>query len=169
MRTLRRLICILFAVIGLLCTLFPQQITAALPYVLGGAMAAAGTVCAASYFRGGEERAARTEELGRSLVLLVVGLVCAIQGEQAVVPLGTTWAVIGLRKASKSLSRALSGPRKGLAFFAQLTEFLLRLALSVLLLLDPMGKFETHVLILGLELVAVSVRLTGRPAPGLDC
>ena len=97
-----------------------------------------------------------------------MGLVCAFHGEQAVGPLGTTWAIIGLRKASKSLSRSLSGPRKGLPFFAQMTEFLIRLALSVLLLLDPMGKFETHVLILGLELIAVSLRLTGRPVPDLD-
>ena len=50
-----------------------------------------------------------------------------------------------------------------------MTEFLIRLTLSVLLLLDPMGKFETHVLILGLELIAVSLRLTGRPSPDLDC
>ena len=167
MTILRRSTSILFAVIGLLCVLFPRQITAALPCVLGGAIA--GVVCAASCFRGGGERAARSEELGRSLVLLVVGLVCALHGEQAVGPLGTTWAIIGLRKASKSLSRALSGPRKGLSFFVQMVEFLIRLALSVLLLLDPMGKFETHVLILGLELIAVSVRLTGRPSPDLDC
>lgn len=169
MTILRRSTSILFAVIGLLCVLFPRQITAALPCVLGGAMAIAGVVCAASCFRGGGERAARSEELGRSLVLLVVGLVCALHGEQAVGPLGTTWAIIGLRKASKSLSRALSDPRKGLPFFAQMTEFLIRLTLSVLLLLDPMGKFETHVLILGLELIAVSLRLTGRPSPDLDC
>ena len=160
MTILRRSTSILFAVIGLLCVLFPRQITAALPCVLGGAMAIAGVVCAASCFRGGGERAARSEELGRSLVLLVVGLVCALHGEQAVGPLG---------KASKSLSRALSGPRKGLSFFVQMTEFLIRLTLSVLLLLDPMGKFETHVLILGLELIAVSLRLTGRPSPDLDC
>ena len=168
MTILRRSTSILFAAIGLLCALFPRQITAALPCVLGGAMVIAGAVCAASYFHSGGERAARTEELGRGLVLLVVGLVCGFHAGQALGPLGTTWAVIGLRKASKSLSQALSGPRRGLALFTKLAEFLVRLTLSVLLLLDPFGKFETHVLILGLELIAVSVRLTGTLAPALD-
>ena len=50
MTILRRSTSILFAVIGLLCVLFPRQITAALPCVLGGAMAIAGVVCAASCF-----------------------------------------------------------------------------------------------------------------------
>ena len=58
MTILRRSTSILFAVIGLLCVLFPRQITAALPCVLGGAMAIAGVVCAASCFRGGGEPAA---------------------------------------------------------------------------------------------------------------
>ena len=44
MTILRRSTSILFAVIGLLCVLFPRQITAALPCVLGGAMAIAGVV-----------------------------------------------------------------------------------------------------------------------------
>ena len=43
MTILRRSTSILFAVIGLLCVLFPRQITAALPCVLGGAMAIAGS------------------------------------------------------------------------------------------------------------------------------
>ena len=37
---MKRIACGLFAIIGLLCVIFPEQITVALPYVLGITMVA---------------------------------------------------------------------------------------------------------------------------------
>lgn len=44
----------------------------------------------------------------------------------------------------------------------------MRLTFSVMLLFYPVEKFETHVILLGLELIAVSIRLTRRSSPVLD-
>lgn len=165
---MKRFLCGLFAVIGLLCVVFPGQITAGLPYVLGGAMAAAGILYGISYFHNREAWIDRSPELANTLILLVVGILCMFHGADSIAPLGTTWAIIGLRKTSKSLARMLRSHGKGMEFYTSLAEFLVRLTFSVMLLFYPAEKFETHVLLLGLELIAVSVRLTRRVSPALD-
>lgn len=165
---MKRFVCGLFAVIGLLCTLFPVQITKALPYVLGGAMAAAGILYGAAYFRSREAWTERSTELAAGLILFVVGVLCMVHGADSIGPLGVTWAIIGLRKAARSLSRIIQSRGKGMAFYTSFAEFLVRLTFSVMLLFYPAEKFETHVLLLGLELIAVSIRLTRRVSPALD-
>lgn len=165
---MKQFVCGLFAVIGLLCTLFPVQITKALPYVLGGAMAAAGVLYGAAYFRSREAWTERSTELAAGLILFVVGVLCMVHGADSIGPLGVTWAIIGLRKAARSLSRIIQSRGKGMAFYTSFAEFLVRLTFSVMLLFYPAEKFETHVLLLGLELIAVSIRLTRRVSPALD-
>ena len=72
--------------------------------------------------------------------------------------LGITWAIIGIRKASKSLNAAIR------QFFCRnnncvipMIEFFVRITLALLLLFNPLEKFSNHVVILGLELIAVSI------------
>lgn len=55
-----------------------------------------------------------------------------------------------------------------MAFYTALAEFLVRLTFSVMLLFYPTEKFEAHIVLLGLELIAVSIRLTTRISPALD-
>lgn len=165
---MKRFVCCLFTAIGLLCVFFPGPITTGLPYVLGGAMAAAGILYGTAYFRNREAWVSRSSELANALILLVVGILCIFHGSDSVGPLGTTWAIIGLRKASKSLSRIIQSHGKGLAFYTALAEFLVRLTFSVMLLFYPTEKFETHIVLLGLELIAVSIRITKRISPALD-
>lgn len=74
----------------------------------------------------------------------------------------------GLRKASKSLSRMIQSHGKGTAFYTALAEFFVRLTFSVMLLFYPTEKFEAHIVLLRLELIAVSIRLTKRISPALD-
>lgn len=70
-------------------------------------MAAAGILYGVSYFRNRQLSVDRSAELANGLVLLVVGVVCMIHGSESIGPLGTAWAMIGIRKASKSLSRVI--------------------------------------------------------------
>ena len=165
---MKRIVWGLFAVIGLLCVIFPAQITAALPYVLGIAMAAAGILCCRPYFRSREERVEHSAELASGCVLLVVGIVCLVHGEEFIGPMGIVWAIIGIRKAARSLSRAIQEFGANLTCAASLVEFVVRMTLSVLLLLYPMEKFTGHIALLGLELIAVSIRPAKRLSLMLD-
>lgn len=166
MKALKRFFCGLFAVIGILCVLFPEQITEGLPYILGSAMAAAGVVYSASYFR--KRESDHSPELASGLVLLVIGILCVLHGAESIVPLGTTWALTGVRKASKSLAAAIHGTNGIGERIYSFVGFLLRLICSVMLLFYPEEKIQTHVVLLGLELIVVSIRLTRKRFPDLD-
>lgn len=45
-------------------------------------------------------------------------------------------------------------------FIVPIVEFLIRIILALLLLFNPLGKFTNHVVILGLELIVVSIPFT---------
>ena len=165
---MKRFICGIFVAIGLLCIIFPGQITKALPYVLGGAMAAAGVVYGVAYFRNREAWAEHSAELADGLILLVVGILCMVHGADSIGPMGVTWAIIGLRKASKSLSKIIQSRDRGITFYTSLVEFFARLSFSVVLLFYPTEKFKNHVVLLGFELLAVSIQITKRNSLALD-
>lgn len=165
---MKRITCGLFAIIGLLCVIFPRQITAVLPYVLGIAMAGAGILYCLPHFHSREARMEHSSELASGCVLLVVGIVCMIHGAEFIGPMGIVWAIIGIRKAAKSLSRAIQKFGTNMTCVVSLVEFTVRMILSVLLLLYPMEKFVGHIVLLGLELVAVSIRPAKRLPQILD-
>ena len=165
---MKRITCGLFAVIGLLCVIFPRQITAALPYVLGAVMAGAGVLYCLPHFHSREARVGHSSELASGCVLLVVGIVCMVHGAEFIGPMGIVWAIIGIRKAAKPLSRAIQEFGANMACVASLMEFAVRMTLSVLLLLYPMEKFVGHIVLLGLELIAVSIRPAKRLPQMLD-
>lgn len=165
---MKQFVCGLFAVIGLLCVIFPTQITVGLPYVLGGAMAVAGILYGVSYFLNRKSPVDHSMELANGFVLLVIGVVCIIHGAESIGPMGTTWAIIGIRKASKSLSRAIQAIQAQTTFISAFVEFLIRLVFSIMLLLYPTEKFEGHIILLGLDLIAASIRLTKHLSPALD-
>ena len=151
----------LFPIIGVLCVLCAKHITVILPYLLGAAMILAGLVRCAVYAQSGAGSDRGAADLSYGLVLLIMGAVFVVQGPNALGPLGTTWAIIGIRKASKSLERAVRQARLRRGFLAPAVEFLVRLTLALVLLFDPFEKFSTHILILGIELIVISIRLTG--------
>lgn len=167
-KPMKRFICGLFAVIGLLCVIFPAQITVGLPYVLGGAMVVAGILYGVSYFLNHQSSLDHSTELANGFVLLVIGIVCIIHGAESIGPMGTTWAIIGIRKASKSLSRTIQAIQTQTSFIAAFVEFLIRLVFSIMLLLYPTEKFEGHIILLGLDLIAASIRFTKHLSPTLD-
>lgn len=165
---MKRIVCGLFTVIGLLCVMFPRQIIAVLPYVLGIAMAGAGALYCAPYFRSREARVEHSTELASGCVLLVVGIVCIVHGAEFIGPMGIVWAMIGIRKAARSLSRAIQEFGANAACVVSFMGCIVRMTLSVLLLLYPMEKFVGHIVLLGLELIAVSIRPAKRIALMLD-
>lgn len=165
---MKRITCGLFAIIGLLCVIFPQQITAVLPYVLGIAMAGAGILYCLPHFHSREARVEHSSELASGCVLLVVGIVCMVHGAEFIGPMGIVWAIIGIRKAARSLSRTIQEFGPNMVCVVSLIEFAVRMTLSVLLLLYPMEKFVGHIVLLGLELIAVSIRPAKRLPQMLD-
>lgn len=151
-----------FPILGILCVAFPTQITAILPYLAGASMGIVGILMMLPYLC----RRQAQEKLAYGVVLAVTGLCFLVKGANALGALGTTWAIIGLAKAAKSLRLALEALENRKRFVCLLLEFLLRLGLATVLLFDPLGKVPSHVIILGLEMIMTNIRLTRTPKSG---
>ena len=167
-QTIQNVICYLFPIIGVACILLPGYVTAVLLYLLGGAMVLAGTVRGVNDIRSKEFLSRSSYELAHGLILLIMGTAFIVQGAKSLGPMGTTWAIIGIRKASKFLGRAIRQIHAKEHFIAPVMEFLLRITLALILLFDPFEKFSTHVAILGLELIATSIRFSKNFLPAWD-
>lgn len=168
MKILQNVKKVLFPMLGILCVLFAGHITSALPYLLGGAMIFAGILRGISYFQNKYFLERQSDELTYGIVLFIMGIAFVIQGSNSLGALGTTWAIIGIRKASKSLNRVIRQIYEKKHFLIPLIEFLVRITLALVLLFYPDEKFTSHVVILGLEMIAVSVRFTKLFPSSLD-
>lgn len=150
----------LFPLLGLVCILFSEHLTTALPYIMGAAMVLFGVLISSGYFSAQEPSGQRSEDLTYGIVLFILGAAFILQGPNALGVLGTAWAVIGVRKAAKSLNRVIGQIRAREHCAVHLVEFFVRITLALVLLFDPFEKFSTHIVILGLEIIAIHVRLS---------
>lgn len=164
-RGLQIIISCLFPIIGVICILLPSYVTICLPYLLGGAMVFVGLARCVLYFKNKRYLSTDSAGIAHGLVLLIMGLAFIAQGAKSLGAMGTTWAIIGIRRASKSLGRAVQKIYQREHFAAPLLLFFVRITLALLLLFDPFEKFSTHIVILGLELIAVSIRFTKHAPP----
>lgn len=162
---IRVILCGLFPVIGTVCMIFPDRVMFCLPYLLGGAMALTGLVRCVLYLMDQRYLDEEPSAFVQGSILLIMGSAFMLQGSNSLGPMGTTWAIIGIRKAARSLTQALQKLHWKEHFIRPLLLFILRMTLALLLLFDPFEKFSTHIVILGLELTAVSLRFTLRPPP----
>lgn len=167
-RVFQTVICYLFPIIGVICILLPGYVTAVLPYLLGGTMALAGIVRVWNDIRNRKILSRSPYVLAHGMILLIMGTAFILQGSRSLGPMGTTWAVIGIRKASKSLGVAIRKIDLKERFAAPILEFLVRIVLALVLLFDPFEKFSTHVAILGLELIATSIRFSKNFLPAWE-
>ncbi|MBD5394965.1 MAG: hypothetical protein HDR71_12015 [Lachnospiraceae bacterium] len=159
MKVLLKIKSFIFPIIGVICILWPGHITGVLPYLLGGAMVVVGLLIGVSYFRDKQFLEQSYEELVYSIIMLIMGLAFIAKGGTALGAIGTTWAIIGIRKAANSLNQAIQQIYMKEHFARSVVEFLIRIMLALILLFDPYEKFSTHIVILGLELIVSSIRL----------
>ena len=150
---------IVFPILGVVFILFSDHVTRILPYLLGGAMVLASILWGINAFQNQNLVREHSEELTYSIILMIMGVAFIVQGSNALGAIGTTWAMIGIGKASKSLKQVFYRLCQKQHFAIPMIEFLLRMTLALLLLFHPFEKFSTHIIILGLELIAISIRL----------
>lgn len=167
-QTIQTVISCLFPIIGVICVLLPRYVTTILPYLLGGTMILAGIFKVWNDIQNRKILNQYPYELAHGMILFIMGAAFVLQGSKALGPIGTTWAIIGIRKASISLGTAIQKIDQKERFAAPILEFLLRITLALILLFDPFEKFSTHIMILGFELIAISVQISKNFLPALE-
>ncbi len=147
----------LFSILGIICIIFSEKITAVLPYLIGGAMMLIGTLMIAAYIRSKKFLEPVSKNLVYGTMMAIMGISFLIKGKNAIGALGTTWAIIGIINASESLGLAIENICLRKKYAAFLAEFIVRITLALILLFNPFEKFSFHVMILGLELIFSSI------------
>lgn len=162
MKQTQRIIYCLFPITGLICIFFSDHVTAILPYLLGGAMLAVGALRTGVCLHSREHSSENTGRLAQGLILSVVGIMFMIKGESAVGAVGTVWAIIGIRKAAQSLDQTIQLCYTKQRFLISALTFAVRMTLALVLLFNPFEKFSTHIMILGFELIVITIRFSGK-------
>lgn len=158
MKNLIKLKPFIFSILGMICILGTEHVVRVLPYLLGSAMVVDGLLIGISCFQDKYFLNHDSEELVYGIVMFIMGIAFVIQGANSLEPIGTTWAIIGIFKASKSLNLTIQQINMKEQFIMPLMLFLIRITLALLLLFDSLEKLSTHIVILGLELVVISTR-----------
>ncbi|MGN1192398.1 MAG: DUF308 domain-containing protein [Dorea sp.] len=159
-KTMLKVKYILFPALGIICIFFAENVTFVLPYLLGGAMIIVGALIGLSYFQEKRFLEKQSDELAYGIIMFIMGIAFLIKGSDALETIGITWAIIGIRKAAKSLNLAIRQIYSKKHFITLIVEFLIRITLALLLLFNPLEKFSKHVVILGLELIVISIPFT---------
>lgn len=152
-----RLFAVLYALLGIACMVFTEQVHRVFPFVLGGLTVATGGCDLYRGIRTKEYQSPGTKLTARGIVMLAVGCVMIASFRNADPIVGAVWGVIGLTKGSEELNLALYQAAQRRPFGGKLLHGGIELLLGVLLLLDPEASVKKHLFLLGIELIAIGI------------
>lgn len=153
--TASRIFALLLIFSGAACILLTRQVYRALPFVLGIGMAAIGINHTVLGLWTKEYRNRDTKLTANGIVYIALGAVILFHHADADSVIGSVWGMLGLMKGSEALNLALFRCSQKRPFLGLCCQAFIELALGFLLLVDPSSAVQHHVLLLGLELLAV--------------
>lgn len=139
----------IFAILGLICIIFHEELTEYMPVMIGLALFIVGLVGLSFHFIYNSPKIS----LGNSFVYIVGGLAVMLTHEESLGILGIIWALISLREVAEEIDKMYS--EKHFSLFHTIM-IIVSTTLAVLLLTDPFGKFAEHMVILGLEMISTA-------------
>lgn len=141
---------------GLLCIVMPELIVHWLPFILGSIMVI--TSISDIFFEIKEKRyltAYKTR--ASSLILLIMGLCFLFGQEKTITLMGITWGLLGLQEANEEIEHILLMRSQNEKCVIASIVVVFKIVLSLALLFDPLEKFNFHIILLGIEILAVTL------------
>ena len=152
--TVSRAYALVLMLSGAACILMTRKVYHALPFILGIGMVVIGTSHTICGLWAKEYQSRETKLTANGIVYVALGLVILSHHGDADSVISSSWGVLGLMKGSEALNGALFHASRKESFAALGIQAIIELALGFLLLIAP-SAVQHHVLLLGLELVAV--------------
>ena len=137
----------MFVVLGIILILFPDHVGSAAPYLLGIACLVYGVLSVVISLKYPES----SPNLGSGVIRIVAGAILLFQKANSIQIIGVIWAMNSLLEVEEEINEY---HRKKEIRPIQLVGILVTIALAVMLMIDPFEHFNTHVRILGLEMIA---------------
>ncbi len=136
-----------FLIIGILLILFPKQLTALAPYIVGGALITYAVINIYISLRYADSE----PSLGDAIVKGILGVIVLIQKEQSISLLGIIWAMQSFGEAAADIDVYR---KKGKFHLLSFLSIVISIILAAILIADPFEHFAVHVAILGIEMIA---------------
>lgn len=147
---------LLLPIVGILCIVIPDKVAQWIPSVLGGIMVLTGITDSVMSIKGKRYLDAYKKRAS-AVILFIMGICFLLGQDKTTYMMGITWGVLGLQEVNEELEEILirKSRRQKWGMRAVLTG--LKLVLSLALIFEPLEKFNFHIFLLGLEILAVTV------------
>ena len=100
-----------------------------------------------------------TMKIPENIVALLLGIMTLFKGQNAISFIAIIWGITGLRKGVKGFNIALYNKVNNKQYIGKLVYAIIETALSILLVFDPFEKVEEHLVILGFEMIIISLKV----------
>ena len=138
---------IVFLIVGILLTIFPEPFAKVFPWVLGSGLVLRSilVLILVLHYKDAQHGP------GKAILYCAMGLTIMIRGSEATGIIGVIWAVFTLAEVAEEINEMWKEKHfSALYFFSAAVS----VALAVMLMVDPFRHFVTHVRILGLEVLS---------------
>ena len=152
-----------FLIIGVLCIVLNNVIYSIFPYIFSGLMIAVGILGLSLDLIHMVKRRFVSLVFSYSLVIIVLGIIYLIQPENMrLSTMGITWGLVGIIKGGAELSVSIEHiMKKSKWWIASMIQAVVTIAISLLLIINPVESIHHHIIIFGVELIVVSLASIG--------
>ena len=143
----------LYLVVGVLCIVMPHHIEFALPYIVGGGMAAVAVVTFIFAIVTKEYRSTHTNKTAMSVILMGLSVMIILEHDWAHTFIPIIWGMLGLFEGAHAFNHALSRISRGMRPAYYIVKGIIEVVVAFLLLYRPEQYGELHIIVFGVSLI----------------
>lgn len=106
-----------------------------------------------------EYKTLETMKLPENIVVMILGIMTLFKQNNAISFIAIIWGISGLRKGIKGFNIAIYNKVNNKRFLEELIHAIIETSLSILLVFNPFEKIEEHIVILGIEMIIMSLKV----------
>ena len=106
-----------------------------------------------------EYKTLETMKIPENIVVMILGIMTLLKKNDAISFIAIIWGISGLRKGIKGLNVAIYNKVNNKRFVGELIHAIIETLLSILLVFNPFEKVEEHIIILGIEMILMSLKV----------
>ena len=139
-----------FVVLGIIMIIFPVYVGRAAPYLIGTGALVFGILNVVISLRYKDS----SVSLGGGIVQIVAGVILLLQKAESIGILGVIWAMLSLIDVAHEIDEYRETKKISIVSAISIPA---AIVLAAMLMMDPFAHFNTHVRILGLEIIAAAL------------
>ena len=139
-----------FVALGLIMIIFPASVGKAVPYMLGIGALVFGALKVMISLRYQDS----SVSLGGGVIQIVAGVILLLQKAESIGIIGVIWAMFSLLEVAHEIDEYRETKMIGIVSLISIPATIL---LAAMLMMDPFAHFNSHVRILGLEIVSAAL------------